>query len=87
MIQFAQSVEAEVLRRTFLNDLQGAIGEIIALGQVIDAGITDVTHDLVCFDGPVDDVDLIITHAERKYRMETKCVLLEDNKNYFSSIA
>lgn len=71
--------------KNFLNDLQGAVGEIISIlhieKQCPDAS---VRHDLTNFDGPVDDVDLIVDEAGgAQHRIESKCLLCEPSKKFF----
>jgi len=70
--------------KNLLNDLQGAIGEIVAAIRAERTyGVGAVTHDLVDFDGPVDDVDIKITSSSGEIRLETKCLLWEANKKKF----
>lgn len=68
--------------KNWLNDLQGTIGELVAIHRVESiVGNNDrVKHDLLSFEGPVDDVDLKIFGVG----IESKCHAWKENKRFFA---
>jgi hypothetical protein len=70
--------------KNFLNDIQGVAGELLALAHVETLeGVASIKHDIINFDGPVDDVDLLVETATSLVGLEAKCLLLEANKKRF----
>jgi len=70
--------------KNFLNDLQGVVGEVLAVlrFQSICPGVI-VEHSLFYFAGPVDDVDLKVCTPDWETWLEAKCLFLEPNKAWF----
>ncbi|CAB3730307.1 hypothetical protein [Trinickia soli] len=57
-------------------DLQGAVGEIVAVIHAEKSvGTLNVFHDICEVSGPVDDVDLRILDQGNEHRVEVKCLI------------
>lgn len=69
--------------KNLLNDLQGAIGEIVALMAVEACGARGVQHHPISFEAHVDDVDLRLADAGGVVGLEAKCLLVENGKRRF----
>ena len=71
--------------KNLLNDLQGAIGELVALIAVAAAGVTAVRHNPISFAAHIDDVDIAFEWAgsEGEVGLEAKCLLVEPGKRLF----
>jgi hypothetical protein len=70
--------------KNVLNDIQGAIGELLALQRVSEvASIERVEHNLLSLSSPIDDVDVIIGEGEHSLPLEAKCLLMEQRKRLF----
>lgn len=70
--------------KNWLNDAQGAFGELLAIRRSEGAsGATVTAQDLVDFSGPVDDVDLTLEAAGGIYRIEAKGLLWDPSKKRF----
>jgi hypothetical protein len=66
-----------------LNDLIGAIGEIICLAYLEELGANDIKHQSLNLQHSVDDVDFRFHYQARPYAVEVKCELLEPRKSRF----
>lgn len=71
--------------KNLLNDLQGVLGELVALIALEESGdnIKSIHHNPIDFDTHIDDVDLVANSQENEYRIESKCLLVESNKSLF----
>jgi hypothetical protein len=70
--------------RNFLNDLEGAIGELAATIRVVaDMPAATLEANVVDFSGPVDGVDLNVRHGRDAVRPEAKALLVEPRKRWF----
>ena len=66
------------------NDIQGILGELISIAKAEDdIQCTKLTHDILSFSGPVDDVDLSMDRMNSRLRLESKCLMWTKNKSRF----
>ncbi len=68
--------------KNLLNDLQGVVGELVALSRLEGLGFS-CTHDLLDVSGPVDDVDIRASIDGVELAIEAKCLLMAPNKHLF----
>jgi len=71
--------------KNILNDLQGVLGELVALMTLEESGanIKSIQHNPIDFETHIDDVDLVVDGHDREYKIESKCLLVERNKSLF----
>ncbi|WP_183035761.1 hypothetical protein [Cupriavidus sp. UME77] len=66
------------------NDVQGVLGEIVAIIHLEKAfGLDAICHDLFSVGGPVDDVDISVSWDNRTERLEAKCLIWDASKRLF----
>lgn len=70
-------------RGNVLNDLIGAIAELVALRVLHDAGATGLTHSLIDLHSSVDELDFQGELGASKFRLEVKGHFHDPVKRYF----
>ena len=70
--------------KNLLNDVQGVVGELASIAKAQSADdVSEVVHDLVSLEGPVDDVDLKAKTSGGELRLESKCLIWQPRKKLF----